>query len=155
MILIQGNRGGNSVGRAKRGFYLITRLSHIGRRKLIIDDADVTLVPANPSFSQRPKFGTTHITYFVHLRGPFGSLSYPLHFGLRADFRESPSAERYLAIETADSALTSISRSCKKFVQSMWGTTNSLIKSGLIGVTKVINIFDRSLYSFCRAIKYP
>lgn len=115
---------------------LLRRWSHVGRRPITLHElASIDVLPAAGG---RADFGKTHIEQLIRLRGPLGTADIPLHHGLvlRAEPGLLP-GEKILRVSPDPVAIKSMSKYCKKFVRSMWGTTNSLLRQHVEGITEV------------------
>jgi ribosomal protein L6P/L9E len=116
---------------------IFRRWSHVGRRPVPIDSrAAVELLPQTSS-SQTP-FGQTPVVQRVKVSGPFGCLEFPIHQGLTVSLSPGPvSGEQLLKVDIDAKAYDKMSKYCRKFVNSMWGTTNSVLRQHIEGVTEV------------------
>lgn len=113
------------------------RWSHVGRRPVTVGpDVHVELMQKNDHLIA--PFGKTPITKIVKVAGPLGALQFPVHRGLAVSMAPGPiPEERLLKVEVDNHALEGMSKPCRKFVQSMWGTTASILRQHVEGVTEV------------------
>ena len=116
---------------------VLRRLSHIGRRPIPFDSrVCLDILPA----ISRPVhvFGQTPVVKQVHISGPLGSLTFPIHKGLAVSLTESPvENEKLLNVGLDTKVLESMPPKCRSFVKSMWGTTASIIRQHVEGVLEV------------------
>lgn len=125
---------------------VIRRWSHVGRR-LITLTKEIQATKLVSEATARPRtYGVTPIFENVVLRGPLGELSFPIHQGLLV--KESPSdieGERILRVELDDDLFPRLHKQGRKFVRSMWGTTASLLRQNVHGVSEVPPVLSSSL----------
>lgn len=74
----------------------------------------------------------------VRVSGPNGSLTVPVHHGLRIT-KEAGSVEGEVLLKVGldSEAIAKLSKHCRKFVQAMWGTTASILRNHVEGVSEV------------------
>lgn len=132
---------------------ILKRWSHVGRRPITLNElASINVLPAPRG--GRVNFGTTHIEQLIQVRGPLGVADIPFYHGLvlRAE-SGLLSEEKILRVDLNHTAIEAMSKYRKKFVRSMWGTTNSLLRQTIEGVIEVE--FGLKLNLISRDIKYP
>jgi len=110
--------------------------SHIGRRLIPIPE-NVTINIKSSSF-RNPSFRETQKDRIVTLTGPLGISQVELHYGLELKIVPGSIAEEKLVqIDYVEPACLNLSKYKRKFVRSMWGTTTSLLRQKLEGISEV------------------
>lgn len=113
------------------------RYSHIGKRPIYLTQEIESNIQHIDNINET--FRTTPMITLVTLKGPLGSLSVQIPKGLTV--KSTPgtpgddSLPETMFIHRNDSIYSLLNKYKKKFVNSMWGTTNSLLRRHCIGVT--------------------
>lgn len=117
---------------------LLRRWSHVGRRPIPIE-SNVNIDLLVPPTRLRPAFGKTGVGNIIRVTGPLGSMGLPLHHGLKLTVGPGlVQDERLLRIEVDQESFDRMSKYSQKFVRAMWGTTTSLLRRHVEGVTEVL-----------------
>ena len=113
------------------------RWSHVGRRLVSIDPrVAVDFIPL--SLRSQVPFGQTAAVQAVRVSGPLGSSDFPIVRGLTVSLEQGAvPGEKVLRVDVDSKELGRMSKYCQKFVKSMWGTTNSVLRQNVEGVLEV------------------
>jgi ribosomal protein L6P/L9E len=127
-------------------FYFQRFYSHVGKRPIIFPDS-IKLALVNVPDIAHPAFNTTPIINQLTFSGPLGNSSFPIHYGMRFNFSKSKVfGENNLILSIDNGIFDTFTKYQKKFIKSMWGTSNAVIKNIVQGVSEVM------FYSNQRAI---
>lgn len=124
------------LGSAKRG--IVRSYSHVGKRIISVEpnvQVDILKPPKEPLHCA---FGKTRISEIVRVSGPQGSLEFPIHHGLKV-IKETGGVggETLLNVQLDEKVVEGLSKHCRKFVRSMWGTTTTTLRNNVDGVSEV------------------
>ena len=117
--------------------YTAKRFSHVGKRAITVDPM-VTIDILKPE-AKRCAFGQTPVHKIVKVSGPLGSLTFPIHYGL--DVLIEPGTvegEQVIRVLLQSELVNSFSKYCQSFVHSMWGTTATILRNNVEGVSEVL-----------------
>lgn len=108
--------------------------SHVGKRSIFFSD-NMNISCENVTEPTFPAFNTTPIINRLIFSGPLGKLSHPIHFGFVINIQKGKiSNENNLILSIDDNANLTFTRYQKKFILSMWGTSNAIIRNIIKGV---------------------
>lgn len=108
--------------------------SHIGRRAIPVPQT-VEITLENFNSLDTPRFNRTPRQHNIIIKGPKEELKFPLYYGLQLDIcKGKASKESSLSLSMNNEILYSLSKHQKKFVKSMWGTTQSFLENIIDGV---------------------
>jgi ribosomal protein L6P/L9E len=112
--------------------------SHVGKRPIIFPDS-VKLALENVSDIVQPSFNTTPIINQLTFSGPLGNSSFPIHFGMKFNFSKGKVyGENNLTLSIDNDIFDTFTKYQKKFIKSMWGTSNAVIRNIVQGVSEVL-----------------
>lgn len=84
-----------------------------------------------------PRFNRTPRQHNVVVKGPKGELKFPLHYGLQLNLQEGKAKdESSLRISMNTEVYSSLNKYQKKFIRSMWGTTQAILCNTIEGVSE-------------------
>lgn len=108
--------------------------SHIGRRCIAVPQA-VSISLENVKEFEVPRFNRTPKQHFIVVKGPKGELKFPLHYGLQLDLgKGKANDEASLVLSMSDKIAESLGKHQRKFLKSMWGTTQAILRNSVDGV---------------------
>jgi ribosomal protein L6P/L9E len=113
--------------------------SFIGRRPLYFEPSVVQIsFQPNTALRINDRVHKTKIIADAIVKGPLGSLKFPIHQGLAARFEDGKqNGEACLRFSRDDEYFEAASKNQRKFINSMWGTTTAHIANIISGVTEV------------------
>lgn len=122
--------------------------SHVGRRSIICPDS-VKLALENGPYYVKSAFNTTPIINQLTFSGSLGESSFPIHFGIKFNFREGKiSGENNLILSIDNDIYDNATKYQKRFIKSMWGTSNAVIKNIIQGVSEVLLPTNQRVITF-------
>lgn len=122
--------------------------SHIGKRPVIYAaEGGVSVTLDAVSNSNVEAFNKTAISQMAVVKGPLGIQQFPIHRGLvcQTDQPGLLPGERSIRVSLAPGILKDLSKYKAKFVKSMWGTTTSILRQMVEGVSEVRSEIRKSL----------
>lgn len=133
-----------SLGATKR--WVARSYSHVGRRIISVEPNVQVDIFTSPKEPLHYAFGKTPISEIVRVSGPQGSLEFPVHHGLKVT--KDPGkveGETLLKVRLDDKVVGGLSKHCRNFVRSMWGTTTTTLRNNVEGVSEVSLIENLTL----------
>lgn len=114
--------------------FCIRFYSHVGKRSIAVPNSvDISL--KNIRELEIPRFNRTPKQHNVVVKGPKGELKFPLHYGLQIDLLSGKAKdEASLNISMSKEIFSSLGKYQRRFIKSMWGTTQAILQNTIEGV---------------------
>lgn len=121
------------------------RYSRVGKRSIPFLKGNVTCSIVSIPNPSPPTFKITQLKHNVIVKGPLGQLSFPLFHGLTLSIeRGLLENEEEIHIKRDDKIYNQeLEKHQRKFIDGMWGTTNTLLRQMISGVQELFQISIR------------